>query len=208
VTGDSLGLLYAQLGAQQGLLADSLVEAEAAATCSEIFGPLAVAGERTRKAPQEYGLLVESILEGYLLHYASARIVETSDPDLRLLAGDYLYAFGLTRLARLGDLEAVAELADLISLCARSHAPAESVRSRPLWRATGGLWALGVLAVGGGAWAEQQEVKRVARLEGLAGAEGALGIAAERAEQLRLASRLEQALIAFDTAVCGSFSTT
>ena len=38
------------------------------------------------------------------------------DPDLALLLGDQLYALGLSRLAALGDLEAVAELADLISL--------------------------------------------------------------------------------------------
>ena len=44
------------------------------------------------------------------------------DDDLRLLAGDALYALGLTRLAETGDLEAVAELADLISLCAQAQA--------------------------------------------------------------------------------------
>ena len=32
-----------------------------------------------------------------------------ADPDLRLLAGDYLYALGLERLAGLGDLPAVRE---------------------------------------------------------------------------------------------------
>ena len=49
---------------------------------------------------------------------AAPRLLDTDDPDLRLLAGDYLYALGLSRLARLGDLEAVRELADLITLCA------------------------------------------------------------------------------------------
>ena len=44
------------------------------------------------------------------------------DDDLRLLAGDALYALGLSRLAQTGDLDAVAELADLISDCARAHA--------------------------------------------------------------------------------------
>ena len=39
-----------------------------------------------------------------------------------LLAGDYLYALGLERLAGRGDLEAVGELADLISLAAQVHA--------------------------------------------------------------------------------------
>ena len=44
-----------------------------------------------------------------------------ADADLRLLAGDYLYALGLERLAALGDLEAVRELSDLISLSAQVH---------------------------------------------------------------------------------------
>ena len=44
------------------------------------------------------------------------------DDDLRLLAGDALYALGLARLAQTGDLAAVAELSDLISLSAQAHA--------------------------------------------------------------------------------------
>ncbi len=44
-----------------------------------------------------------------------------TDPDLALLAGDYLYALGLERLAALGDLAAVRELSDLISLAAQIH---------------------------------------------------------------------------------------
>ena len=37
------------------------------------------------------------------------------DEDLRLLAGDALYALGCRAWPQAGDLEAVAELADLIS---------------------------------------------------------------------------------------------
>ena len=44
------------------------------------------------------------------------------DADLRLLAGDALYALGLSRWPTRGDLEAVAELSDLISLTARAQA--------------------------------------------------------------------------------------
>ena len=36
---------------------------------------------------------------------ATARVVRGAEPDLALLAGDYLYALGLERLAALGDLE-------------------------------------------------------------------------------------------------------
>ena len=59
------------------------------------------------------------------------------EPDLALLAGDHLYALGLERLAGLGDLEAVRELADLISLCAVLHADgaADERTTRALWLA-------------------------------------------------------------------------
>ena len=58
------------------------------------------------------------------------------DADLRLLAGDALYALGLSRLAERGDLDAVAELSDLISLTARAHAEGTPERAEALWRAT------------------------------------------------------------------------
>ena len=61
------------------------------------------------------------ILEGSLLHYGSPRVVVTDDRDLALLLGDQLYALGLSRLAELGDLEAVAELADVISLLSQAQ---------------------------------------------------------------------------------------
>ena len=40
------------------------------------------------------------MLEGYLLHFGRPRLLDTPDEDLRLLAGDYMYALGLSRLAR------------------------------------------------------------------------------------------------------------
>ena len=66
--------------------------------------------------------VLEAVYEGYLLHYGSPRAFAGMDEDLRLLAGDSLYALGLSRLAEAGDLEAVAELSDLISSSARAHA--------------------------------------------------------------------------------------
>lgn len=84
------------------------------------LGALA-AGERTAPSAGEYALVVEAVREGYLLHYAGGRVVAGADRDLALLAGDYLYAFGLERLAALGDLAAVRELSDLISLAAQIH---------------------------------------------------------------------------------------
>lgn len=86
------------------------------------LGLLAAAGARAAEAPTEYARIVETVREGYLLHYGEPRVLAGADPDLALLAGDYLYALGLERLAALGDLLAVRELADLISLSAQLHA--------------------------------------------------------------------------------------
>ena len=47
--------------------------------------------------------MVEAVREGYLLHYGEPRLLAGHDADLALLAGDYLYALGLDRLAALGD---------------------------------------------------------------------------------------------------------
>jgi hypothetical protein len=57
------------------------------------------------------------------------------DDDLALLAGDSLYALGLSRLAQQGDLEAVAKLADLITGCAKAHAEGDPAGAADLWRA-------------------------------------------------------------------------
>ena len=72
--------------------------------------------------------VLEAVYEAYLLHYAEPRAFVGMDADLRLLAGDALYAQGLARLAERGDTEAISELADLISLCAW----AESANRRDL----------------------------------------------------------------------------
>ena len=82
------------------------------------------------------GFVMEAVYEGYLLHYEEPRAFSAMDEDLRLLAGDALYALGLQRLADEGDLVAVAELADLISLCARSHAEGRPELCEPLWTAS------------------------------------------------------------------------
>lgn len=82
----------------------------------------------------ERGLVIEAVHEGYLLHYGEPRLLAGHDPDLALLAGDYLYALGLARLATLGDTGAVALLADLISECARRHAEGETEGIPGLWR--------------------------------------------------------------------------
>jgi hypothetical protein len=80
--------------------------------------------------------VLEAVYEGYLLHYGSPRAFRGMDPDLRLLAGDTLYALGLARLAERGDIDAVAELADLISLCAWAEAEDQRSLVPELWEAT------------------------------------------------------------------------
>ena len=97
------------------------------------LGMLAAAGPRTAAAPAEYALVVEAVHEGYLLHYGEPRLLAGHDSDLALLAGDYLYALGLERLAALGDERAVGILADLIGRCARLHAEADPGPVPGLW---------------------------------------------------------------------------
>lgn len=82
----------------------------------------------------EHALVIEAVREGYLLHYEQPRLLAGHDSDLALLAGDYLYALGLNRLAALGDTRAVATLADLISTCARLQAEGDTAAIPSLWR--------------------------------------------------------------------------
>jgi hypothetical protein len=85
------------------------------------LGALAASGPRAAEAPDEYTVLVEAIREGYLLHYEEPRLIDGADGDLRLLAGDYLYALGLEKLAHVAISTRSGELADLISLRAGSR---------------------------------------------------------------------------------------
>jgi len=116
--------LARELRAEGGLLADAVVDADGPAKHG------AVAVERGA----EYALVVEAIREGYLQHYGEGRVVRPDDPDLALLAGDRLYALGLARLAALGDVEAVAVLADVISRSAQAHAEGDPARVDEAWR--------------------------------------------------------------------------
>jgi hypothetical protein len=113
------------------------------------LGMLVAEGPRAATAPAEYAILFESIREGYLLHYARPRVVNGADEDLALLAGDYLYARGLERLAVMGDLEAVRELSDLISLVAQLHAGVDT--SADAEDGCGALWLASAVAVAAGA---------------------------------------------------------
>ena len=98
------------------------------------LGLHAAAGPGAAAAPGEYALVVETVREGYLLHYGSPRVLAGAGPDLSLLAGDYLYALGLERLAALGDLAAVRELSDLISACAAARAVGDEAAAEARWQ--------------------------------------------------------------------------
>jgi len=155
----ALRRLAATLRTDGGLLASAIADA---APEDGRLGAAAAAGPRAAGREEDYALLVEAIVEGYLQHYGTGRVVRAEDPDLALLAGDRLYALGLARLAELGDLDAVAELADVISLSAQAHAEGDADRAEAVWVA-------GVAAVAHGSGPELEAAKAAAR----AGDEGA-----------------------------------
>ena len=146
---------------------------------------IAAAGPRAAGHEAEYELLLEMILEGARLHYGIPRVIRPSDPDLALLLGDQLYALGLGRLAALGDLDAVAELADVISLVSQAGAASDHELTRAVWHA-------GAVAIGWGSSPEHEAAKAAARDED-PGASARLVAAAEvqrsRGEEVTSAGR-------------------
>ena len=95
-------------------------------------------------APERHALGIETIYEGYLVHYGNPRLFAPEDDETALLLGDYLYAQGLVRIAETGDVAAVADLAELISLCGQVRAEARD-GDGAAWAATGALLGQGVL---------------------------------------------------------------
>lgn len=119
---NALQTLADQLRAEETPIAPHVVDAAEPSQLGELAG----GGERA--------LVIEAVREGYLLHYEQPRLLTDHDSDLALLAGDYLYALGLDRLAALGDTDAIAILADLISTCARLQAEGQTEGIPDLWR--------------------------------------------------------------------------
>jgi hypothetical protein len=153
----ALERLRAMLLAEGGLMA-TLVDHRADRSADRGAGrqaspaALAAAGPRAEGRRGEYELLVEAIYEGYLLHYGEPRVLRSSDADLGLLAGDQLYAIGLAQLVALRDTEAVAELADTITLSAVAHAGGSEALAEAVWTA-------GAHAVGWGSSAAHRDAK-------------------------------------------------
>jgi hypothetical protein len=96
-----------------------------------VFSPL---GEH------RHALGLETIYEGYLLHHGRPRLFAPADDDARVLLGDYLYAHGLVRIAHLGEVDVVADLAELISLCSQVRAAGGN--------GDGAAWAATVASLG------------------------------------------------------------
>jgi hypothetical protein len=144
---DALERLRALLREEGGLMAtlvepDGVRPAASAApddsVCVEpVAGParIAASGPRAAGRREQYALLVEAIYEGYLLHYGVPRVVRIPEADMKLLAGDRLYAIGLALLVALGDTAAVAELADTITLSALAQGAGASELAEAVWRA-------------------------------------------------------------------------
>jgi hypothetical protein len=139
--------------AEGGLLAGALAGEPAV---DGALGAAAAAGPRSAGREAEVAFVIEAIREGELLHYGTPRLFDGLDPDLALLAGDRLYALGLARLAALGDLEAVAELSDVIALIAQVRAEQRPELSDAIWQA-------GVAAIGWGPSDEVRAAKDAAR---------------------------------------------
>ena len=128
---EALRVLAAQLRSEDTPISAHVIDAVAAPK----LGVLAASGPRAAGAPGEYAVVVEAVREGYLLHYGEPRLMAGHDVDLGLLAGDYLYALGLDRLAALGDTEAVAVLSELIARCAQLSAEGRDGEVEELWPA-------------------------------------------------------------------------
>jgi hypothetical protein len=171
----TLAALREALRERGGTIAETLGPADEALAPPSGPPQLAARGPRAAGAEREDELLLEMILEGSLLHYGAPRVVRCQDPDLALLLGDQLYALGLSRLAKLGDLDAVAELADLISLLAQAQAASDPELAQAIWEA-------GAVAIGWGAGSEHEAAKALARV-GAAEARDALLDAAQKALQ-------------------------
>ena len=100
------------------------VLAEIATAAGPSLAPYAV----PEPGPERFGgrlgerrFVMEAVYEGYLLHYGRPRLFAPPDGDVAILLGDALLAHGLVRIAETGSLAAVADLAELLSLCAQAR---------------------------------------------------------------------------------------
>ncbi|MGI8726085.1 MAG: hypothetical protein ACR2K6_00185 [Solirubrobacterales bacterium] len=155
-----LSELAEELRAEESVISAHVLDPETRPRLAKLT--VAVAPERPY-----LGGVIECVREGYLLHYGTPRVLAPPDPELALLAGDYLYARALETLAGAGELAAIRELADLISLSAQIHAS----HSEPVL-ASARLWLASAIAIGSGS--DPGHVKAKERLR-VGGDSGPLG---------------------------------
>jgi hypothetical protein len=172
---DAIGRLRAAVRDSGSPLADVMSAVPADRSAADGLDPVALAasGPRVAAHSEDVELAVAAVLEGCLLHYGRPRALQIADPDLALLAGDRLYALGLARLAAIGDLTAIAELADIIALSAQAHTAEDAELALAAWHA-------GAASIGWGADDATAAAKDLARA-GDPGATDALHAAAARA---------------------------
>ena len=174
-TSDPIDRLRAAVRESGSPLAEVMSAAPADPPAKGELDPVALAasGPRVAAHRDDVELALTAVLEGCLLHYGRPRALQIADPDLALLAGDRLYALGLARLAAIGDLNAIAELADIISLSAQAHTAGDDELALAVWHA-------GAVSIGWGADEATDAAKELAR-SGDPGAAEALHAAAARA---------------------------
>jgi len=111
-----------------------------------VFSPL---------AEDRFAVGLETIYEGYLLHYGRSRLFEPPDEDVALLLGDALLAQGLVLVAGTGSVAAVADLAELLALCTQARADGAD--------GDGAAWAATAALLGDGGLDEARAELRDAR---------------------------------------------
>ena len=171
-TRSALAAVAKQLAGDGGLLADALLGDDTLEISAEDpgLGALAASGPRALGREEEIAIVVEAVYEGFLLHGGSSRVLDATDEDLNILAGDRLYALGLARLAAVGDLESVRELADVIAICAQARAIGDD-------RLAAAAWQLAASAIGWGPNAES-DASKLMLTDGAGAATGGLATAA------------------------------
>jgi hypothetical protein len=96
---------------------------------------------------------LETIYEGYLLHYGRSRLFAPPDEDVALLLGDALLAQGLVLVAATGSVAAVSDLAELLALCTQARADGTD--------GDGAAWAATAALLGAGGLDEARAALRV-----------------------------------------------
>ena len=154
--------------ASESQLWASALRPEAEQDAVPVFSPLVV--------DRRFALGVETIYEGYLLHYGRPRLFAPPDDDVGLLLGDALLAHGLVRIADTGSVAAVADLAALLSLCAQARADGRD-GDGAAWAATAALLGQGGLDVARAALRETGDATPLERLARAAAGEDAVDAA-------------------------------